>query len=195
MFSAQGHQPVSSKCQTETRHSSYCKTHACASLYWTRTNSPGLGLAHESRELGHVARLLYTFVFSSAHEALPAMQPAIPRNRTRKGDGGGWGHGRRDQQLQSQRVALWQVWFPKGTVPPSLRPSTPGAMKLDVFRSIRNLCQGPTGRKKQKAAQYISRWIHFYGVSPRVYRFPAPTVVDTVCTGKSVSLRGDGLCI
>lgn len=54
-------------------------------------------------------------------EALPAMQPVIPRNRTRKGSG----DGRRDQRLQSQRLALWQVWVPKGTVPPKLLPLHP----------------------------------------------------------------------
>ena len=58
----------------------------------------------------------------------PAMQPEIPRNRTRKGTRGGWGDDRRDQQLLSQRLALWQAWIPKGTVPPPC-PSLPGAMK------------------------------------------------------------------
>lgn len=46
MLFPQCHQPVSSDSRTETQHSfPYCKTHACASLYWTRTSSPGFGPA------------------------------------------------------------------------------------------------------------------------------------------------------
>lgn len=46
MLFPQGHQPVSSNSRTETQHSfSYCKTHACASPYWTWTSSPGFGPA------------------------------------------------------------------------------------------------------------------------------------------------------
>lgn len=44
MFLPPCHQPTSSRTETQN-YSSYCKTHACASLYWTRTSSPGLGLA------------------------------------------------------------------------------------------------------------------------------------------------------
>ena len=76
------------------------------------------------------------------------------------------------------------------------RPSLlPRCYETTVFGLITCLCQGPNGRRKQKAGWHISEWIHFNGVSHRGYGFPGLTVVDTVYSGRGVSLRGGRLCV
>ena len=104
------------------------------------------------------------------------------------GEGGGW-----QERLSA---AVTKTSFVASLVAQRHRPSLlPRCYETTVFGLITCLCQGPNGRRKQKAGWHISEWIHFNGVSHRGYGFPGLTVVDTVYSGRGVSLRGGWLCV
>lgn len=88
-------------------------------------------------------------------------------------------------------AAVIKTSFVASLVAQRHRPSLlPRCYESTVFEFITCLCQGPNGRRKQKAAWHISKWIQFNGVSHRGYGFPALIVVDTVYSGRGGSLRG-----
>lgn len=98
----------------------------------------------------------------------------ILRNRTRKGDGGGFGDDQRDHLLCGQPD------FPKTQSLSDPHPMCPSTVQTGVFGFSGTVAKDPLAGESNEQHGFIARWVHFSGISHRGHDCPVSTVVDTL---------------